>query len=108
MCVGILERTRALLVATLGPRIKELSADERGLKDLILVLDEARVDIERGLEALRRDVDWLSAQEESQARDDELARIEGDMKEGEDELGQVKEGIVDTRKALAAAQKKSG
>gem|GEM_PF-2862631 len=98
--MGILEKTRALLVSKLGPRIKDASADARALRDLVLELERAKADIERGLEALRREAEWLGARELSPDENARLARIRGDIDEGEKEYERVVEGIGEAKAAL--------
>ncbi len=101
--MGILEKTRALLVAKLGKRIKASSADARALKDLILELEKARAEILRGLEALRRDVEWAHSQEESPQRDADIEKLDADIAEGEAELTRVNDGIAEAQAAFARA-----
>lgn len=104
--MGILERTRALLVSQLGLRIEDSGADVRALKDLILELEKARADILQGLEALRREVGWLEEQPKSEDRDSDLDDIQGDILEGEEELRRVVEGTSQAQAALQAAAKR--
>jgi len=103
--LGILEKTRALLVSKLGPRIREKSSDERALKDLVLELEKARTDIERGLESLDREASWL---EERGEEGDRLENIRADIREGKEELRRVADGLEEARRALeTASQEKS-
>ena len=98
--MGILEKTRALLVAKLGKRIKASSADARALKDLILELEKARAEILRGLEDLRRDVEWTRRQEESPKRDADIEKLDADIAEGEAELARVNDGVAEAQAAF--------
>lgn len=102
--MGILEKTRALLVSKLGTRIKDSSADERALKDLILELEKARADIIKGLEALGREVEYLENHERGGGREASLEKMEADIAEGETELRRVEQGIEEAREALAALE----
>ena len=106
--MGILEKTRALLVAKLGPRIKDASADVRALRDLILELEKARSDILRGLDALKREAQWIKSRPNSDDGSARLAKIRADIKEGDGELARVVKGIARAKAALAEARGKPG
>jgi chromosome segregation ATPase len=106
--VGILEKTRALLVSKLGPRIKDSSADARALRDLVLELERARTDVMRGIEALEHEIQWLENEMRSPDEDKRLAKIRADVDEGRQELVRVVEGIVEAKAALAMASKPRG
>ncbi len=101
--MGILEKTRAILVSRLGPLIDESSADVDALKKLIVDLEEARADITEGLGALEREVEYLENHERGGGREASLEKIEADIAEGEAELRRVEKGIEDARQALGAA-----
>ena len=105
---GILEKTRALLVAKLGPRIKDASAADRALRDLILELEKARSDILRGLDSLKREAQWLQSRPQSDDGEARLDRIRADIKEGDGELARVVKGIAQAKAALAEARRKPG
>lgn len=104
--MGILERTRALLVSRLGPRIEDLSADARGLKDLIMDLEKARDDINVVLDASQREVEYLESHERGAGREVNIEKLQADIAEGEVELRNVEEGVALARQALAAALKR--
>jgi len=105
--LGILEKTRAILVSRLGPLIEESSADVEALKKIIVDLEGARADIIEGLEALEREVEYLENHERGSGREASLEKIEADIAEGEAELKRVVKGIEDARQALSAAMKKT-
>ncbi len=100
--MGILEKTRALLVSSLGSRIEKASADAGALNDLIAELEKARADILKGLEGLEREVEYLENHERGGGREASLEKIEADIAEGESELRKVEQGIEDAAEALAA------
>ena len=100
--MGILERTRAILVSTLGVRVKDASADERALKDLILVLEKAKVDVTAGLETLARELEYLENHERGAGREVAIEKAAADIAEGEIELKRVEQGIKDAQAALSA------
>jgi len=105
--MGILEKTRALLVSKLGPRLADARADTRALRDLILELERARSDVVRGLDSLRPEAARFEALAPSSERDAGLAKVRADISEGEVELKHVVEGIEEAKAALAAASKSS-
>lgn len=104
--MGILERTRALLVSRLGPRIEDLSADARALKNLVMDLEKARDDINAGLDALQRQVKYFENHERGTGGEVNIEKIEADIAEGEVELRNVEEGIAQARQALSDALKR--
>jgi chromosome segregation ATPase len=106
--LGILEKTRALLISKLGGRIEDASADSRALKDLILELEKARSDIVAGLEALEREVEYLELHERGAGREASIEKIEADIAEGEAELRRVEQGLEDVRETLTAASPRRG
>jgi len=81
--LGILEKTRAILVSRLGPLIEESSADVEALKRLVIDLEEARSDITEGLGALEREVEYLENHERGGGREASLEKIEADIAEGD-------------------------
>ncbi len=101
--MGILEKTRALLVARLGSRITDASADERALRDLIMELERCRGDILRGLDDLRREEETLRAAGECATEGSRLAVVVADIREGEAELDRVSAGIDEAQKAFKEA-----
>lgn len=104
--MGILEKTRALLVSRLGPRIQDAGADAKALRELIVDLERARADIVRGLERLRGDEEWLATSVLTRENKAQLAKVRADMAEGLAELARVAAGIDEAKAALAAASGK--
>ena len=105
--MGILEKTRALLVSKLGSRIKDLSADERALKDLILELERCRGEITAGLASLAREVEYIENHDSGAGREADIEKIQAEVAEGEVELARVEGGIDEVRSELAALSKRS-
>lgn len=103
--MGILEKTRALLVSRLGGMVKDVSADARALRDLILELERSRADILRGIEQLRREEEYHVSCGESDKEGTPLATIRGDIAEGEAELKRVMAAIDEAQKTFAAASR---
>lgn len=95
--MGILEKTRALQVSRLGPRIEDSRADESALRNLVAELERARSDILRGLDAIEREQKYLI---ESGKEPERRKAIAADISEGEVELKRVVEGIAGAREAL--------
>ena len=90
--MGILEKTRALLVSRLGPRIGELSADARALKNLIMQLEKARDDIIAGIALRQRELKHLKKDKRRAGRELDIEKIEEEIAVGQIELRNVEEG----------------
>ena len=103
--MGILEKTRAILLSRLGPLIEESSADVEALKKLIVDLEDARADLTKALGALEREVEYLENHDRGAGREASIEKIEAEIAEGETELRRVAKGIEDARQALNAARK---
>jgi outer membrane biosynthesis protein TonB len=101
--LGILEKTRALLVAMLGSRLEDISADEQALRNLIMDLERAHADIKRGIENLKREEEYLRGLGGEPVPGSRLAAVIADIKEGEQELVRVVAAVDEAQTAFRRA-----